>query len=150
MRSIRLSATASALQKMTITLDEEFPLLLSLAIIHTNDSDPGWVTLPKSLRAPNSRHLLKNVIIQTGTPILTTSIPLTILLLERIPTSTHIPPGYLVDLSVSFRLPIPGGGLGTHPLRLAPEAQRKFITLRCLESLHFMGTSAYLESLLAR
>jgi hypothetical protein len=157
-RSIRLSANTSALQKMAISLDEEFPLLVSLAIISENISSTAF-TLPKSLRAPKLRNLiLRNVIIQTRTPILTSSLPLTILVLERIPTSAHIPPEYLADLlelmpqlvilSVSFPLPIPGRGVGTDPP--APQAQKKFITLRFLEQLHFMGASYYLEDLLAR
>jgi hypothetical protein len=159
LRSIHLNAKTTALQKMAIPWDEEFPLLVSLTIISEDISASTAFTLPKSFRAPNLRNLiLRNVIIQTGTPILATSIPLTILILERIPTSAHIPPEYLVDLlelmpqlvilSVGFPLPTRGRGVSTHTP--PSQAQKKFITLRCLERLHFMGTSYYLEDLIAR
>lgn len=110
---------------------------VSIVVISLNDHNPGWVTLPKSLRAPN-RYLLKKVVNQTGTPILTTSIHLTILVLERIPTSTHIPPEYLIDLlelmpqflilSVSSRLPIPSRGVGTPP-PIGTRGSKKFVTM---------------------
>lgn len=159
-RRILLSAATPALQKMITPLDDEFPLLDSLAITSVSDCDPTGVILPRSLRAPNLRHLiLMNVAIQTGTPILTTPIHLVTLVLEGIPTSAHIPPDYLVDLlefvpqlkilSVGFHPPIlDHENVGTRPL--TPEAQDTFITLRRLKQLQFRGVSTYLESLLAR
>lgn len=158
-RSIRLCAATSALKKMVTTLDEEFPLLVSLAIIHVNGHNPGWirVTLPKSLRAPNLRQLfLENVVIQTGAPTLITSTHLTILILDLNPT-TRLSPEYLVDLlelipqllimSVSFRSRLTSLGVDTHSL--VPGAQKKFVTLRCLERLHLLGASSFVEGILA-
>ena len=165
LRSINLRAPDAVLQRMVIPLDDEFPLLDRLAIISDDQSfgASSGVTLPKTLRAPNLRHLiLENFDLQIGAPILTTSIQLVSLGLWRIPASTHIPPEYLVDLfvlmpqlravSVSFRAnhdsPIPHSGVGTYPL-LAPEAPNLFFTLCCLEELSFTGYSTYLEGILA-
>ena len=158
-RRIRLCAATPALQKMIIPLHEEFPLLDSLAIISVKNLGHTGVILPRSLRAPNLRHLiLKNVAIQTGTPILMTPIHLVVLALKSIPTSTHIPPEYLADLleltpqleelSIGFHPPISDHDVASH--LLVPEAQRAFITLHRLERFQFIGTSSYLEGLLAR
>lgn len=160
MRRVLLSAPTPALQKMIVPLDDEFPLLDSLAITSVSDGDSTGVILPRSLRAPNLRHLiLMNVALQTGTPILTTPIHLVTLVLEGIPSSAHVPPEYLVDLlefmpqlkilSVGFHPPVPADrDLDTQPLAL--EAPKTFITLRRLKQLQFRGVSAYLEGLLAR
>lgn len=158
-RRILLRAPTPALQKMTVPLDDEFPLLDSLAITSVTDGDSTGVILPRSLRAPNLRHLiLINVALQIGTPILTTPVHLVTLVLEDVPTLTHIPAECLADLlefipqlkilSVGFRPPISDLDVGTQPL--APEAQKTSITLRRLKQLQFRGFSAYLESLLAR
>ena len=158
-RRIRLCATTPALQKIIIPLQEEFPLLDSLAIIPAKNLDPTGVILPGSLRAPNLRHLiLKNVTIQTGTPILTTPIHLVVLSLKGIPTSTQVPPEYLVDLLeltpqlevllIGFRPHFSNHDVGSHPL--VPAAQRTSFTLHRLERFQFIGTSTYLEGLLAR
>ena len=159
-RSIHLSAATSALQKMVTTLNEEFPLLVSLAIIPVDGHIPSRVrvTLHKSLRAPNLRHLfLENVDIPTGAPTLITSTHLTILVLNLSPTSTRLTPEYLVNLlelmpqllklSVSFRSRLPSLGMETHSL--VPEAQQKIVTLRSLERLHLLGSSSFVEGLLA-
>jgi hypothetical protein len=157
-RRIRLNAPTLALQNMVIPLGEEFPLLDRLSI--TSECVFARVTLPKSLRAPNLRYLiLRNVTLQTGTPILTTSKWLVSLTLWDIPTSTHILPEYLVGLleltphlralSVSFRFHISDSSVGTS-LPLALEAQKTIIILRCLEQVDFTGDSTYLEGILAR
>ena len=168
-RSINFRAPDAVLKRMIIPLDDEFPLLDRLAIISDfysfrASSGSSSVVLPQTLRAPNLRHLiLSNFDLQIGAPILTTSIQLVSLGLWSIPTSTHIPPGYLADLfvlmpqlravtvsfSTSYGSPVPHSGVGTYPLP-APEAPRLFFTLRCLEELSFTGYSAYLEGILAR
>ena len=152
-RRIYLSGPTPALQKWIIPLDAEFPLLDSLWITSLSGGDTTGVILPRSLRAPNLRHLyLINVALQTGAPILTTPIHLVSLIL--IPT---IPPEDLVDLLESISQlkillfdfqPIPDRKVDTRTL--APEAQKAFITLHRLTRLQFRGISAYLEGILAR
>ncbi|KAH9035794.1 hypothetical protein EDB85DRAFT_1889192 [Lactarius pseudohatsudake] len=157
-RRVFLRAPAPVLQKMIVPLDDEFPLLDSLAITSTSDDDSTGLIFPRSLRAPNLRHLiLVNVALRPGTPILTTPIHLVALVLQDIPTSAHIPPECVVDLlefipqlkmlSVGFRPPIADLDVGT---QLVQEAQKTFITLHCLKQLQFRGASAHLEGLLAR
>ncbi|KAH9168380.1 hypothetical protein EDB89DRAFT_2073972 [Lactarius sanguifluus] len=114
--------------KMIVPLDDEFPLLDSLAITSTSDDDST------------------GLIFHCEPPIC------------DIPTSAHIPPECVVDLlefipqlkmlSVGFRPPIADLDVGT---QLVPEAQKTFITtLHCLKQLQFRGASAHLEGLLAR
>lgn len=158
-RRVFLKAPTPVLQKVIVPLDDEFPLLDSLAITSTSDDDSTGLIFPRSLRAPNLRHLiLVNVALWPGTPILTTPIHLVALVLQDIPTSAHIPPECVVDLldsipqlkmlSIGFRPPISDLDVGTQ--LLVQEAQKTFITLHFLKQLQFRGASAHLEGLLAR
>ncbi|KAH9030397.1 hypothetical protein EDB84DRAFT_1602833 [Lactarius hengduanensis] len=141
-----------------VTTTRRVSVVDSLAITSTSDDDSTGLIFPRSLRAPNLRHLiLVNVALRPGTPILTTPIHLVALVLQDIPTSAHIPPECVVDLlefipqlkmlSVGFRPPIADLDVGT---QLVQEAQKTFITLHCLKQLQFRGASAHLEGILAR
>ncbi|KAH9058065.1 hypothetical protein EDB87DRAFT_1628003 [Lactarius vividus] len=146
-RRVLLRAPTSVLQKIIVLLDVEFPLLDSLAIMSTSDDDSTRLVFPRSLRAPNLRHILVNVALRPGTPILTTPNHLVVLILQDIPTSAHIHPECVVDL-LEFIPQLKMLSVGFRPS--IPDLRCGFITLHCLKHLLFRGPSAHLEGFLAR
>jgi hypothetical protein len=153
-RRIRLRMPAWDLQRLLISIDEEFPRLEYLQIWNvTSDNTP--LILPTTLQAPQLRVLLlDSVIYPMGSQLFMTATGLVTLLLDTVPLSSSLSPSdLLVWLSllpqleifgVSFPSPTPDPVVEEQLLHMPT------ITLPKLRRFTFKGSSAYLEALLLR
>ena len=141
-------------------MDGSFPILEHLSHICSSSADSGHrlpLTLSKAFLAPNLLHL---TLYDIGPPkrlrVLTSTVSLVTLTLNRIQTSSYFCPKLLVarlmshplleELTITFSIPIP-----------RPSSERELlgeegapITLPSLKSLWLHGVDAYLESLVAQ
>ena len=141
-------------------MDGSFPILEHLSHICSSSADSGHrlpLTLPKAFLAPNLLHL---TLYDIGPPkrlrVLTSTVSLVTLTLNRIQTSSYFCPKLLVarlmshplleELTITFSIPIP-----------RPSSERELlgeegapITLPSLKSLWLHGVGAYLEYLVAQ
>jgi hypothetical protein len=156
-RSIRLVMSVQNLQKLFVSMDDEFPMLETVILESLVHSDPG-LTLPNTFRAPQLRHLtLSGSAFQKGYPLLTSTAG--IVVLKLISMFAYFPPNELIQwLSLMPHLEMLAIAFHTESLDLNPEFEqqpllnstRTHATLPDLRYFLFKGSSAYLEALLPR
>ena len=138
------------LRKLIMAMDGQFPILERMHINSRTD-----VVFPITFQAPNLRHVvLWTASVPIRSPLLTTTASLVSLQLTDISLSSYFPPSYLLTrlplmlqlekFTIGFRSPVPKRDVERH----TPNMTR--VTLPNLRWFRFQGTSAYLESLVAR
>ena len=156
-RRIRLRTPIPNLQKVLLTMDDEFPMLEYLSIGCLIKQNTGLV-LPKTFQAPHLRHLLLfNFAIPIRSPLLTTAVGLVTLTLDWIHPSAYFPPNDLLQrlslmpqlevLRIGFHSPVPNHEV---EMQLLDTPTMTHITLPNLRFFAFKGVNAYLEALLPR
>ncbi|KAH9992553.1 hypothetical protein BJV74DRAFT_400624 [Russula compacta] len=122
-RGICLRMPASDLQKLIMTIDDEFPMLECVYIEPLTSDDAGLI-LPKAFQAPHLRYLaLENFAFPIGSPLLTAALGLVTLSLERIP---YLPPSTQMIYTNSSH-----GCLSLRHLGLTFACHSPIVTLRC-------------------
>ena len=158
LRRVRLDMYTTSLQKLIVALDDEYPILEYLIIIHPIEDNSSICQFPETLQAPNLRHVyLHGFALPMGSRLLTTAVGLVTLGLSMVHTSTYIHPNILLrwlsfmpqleTLKVYFQFPIPNRDverLITHTSIATP------ITLPNLRYFDFSGVETYLETLVHR
>jgi len=154
-RSIRLLMPIPNLQKVSVALDNDFPMLEWLYIRPPAKRKRSLI-LPKSFRAPHLRHLnLSNFAFPIGSPLLTTAVGLISLSLDDVSSSVYFHPNDLIHrlsqmpqletLGITFHSPVPNRDVKRELLRRPLTTP---VTLSSLRWFGFKGASAYLEALL--
>ena len=157
-RRIRIIKPTPTLQKLTIALDGEFPILEFLLLWHQRYSKPKIkpimnLNLPETFRAPHLRRLLlKNFVTPIESPQLTTMANLTTLFLFKIPSSAYFHPNVLLQ-RLSLMPQLEELWIGFYFSRdverqLSRTSIMTRVTLLNLRWLGFTGSNAYLEALL--
>ena len=155
-RHIRFRMGVRNLQRVIMAIDDEYPMLESLVVLHpTRDNSANWI-LPLSFRAPHLRRLvLSGVAFPTKSPLLTTVMSrLVTLRLYFIHQSAYVRPNVLFQslsimpqletVVIGFLFPVPNRDV-ERELLLTPI--RSHITLPNLRYFTFQGASSYLEAL---
>ncbi|KAH9955676.1 hypothetical protein BC827DRAFT_830422 [Russula dissimulans] len=155
-RRIRIEMPLDDLQKVTVALDGEFPVLECLYLRPTTKMVINLLALPKSLRAPHLRHLkLSDFASPIESPLLTTVVSLVTLSLNCINQTSYFHPNALLrqlslmpqleTLEITFSVSVSRRNIATALFRplFVTHAQ-----LSNLSQFGFKGTSAYLEALL--
>ena len=156
-RRIRIQIPIPNLQKILLTMDDEFPMLEYLYIESLFMHNMGLV-LPKTFQAPHLRHLiLVNFAIPIRSPLLTTAVGLVTLSLDCIHSSAYFCPNDLLHrlslmpqlevLDIGFHSPVPNREV---EMQLLDTPTMTHITLPNLRQFGFEGVTAYLEALLPR
>ena len=160
---VRLFMSVTCLQKLIAVMDEEYPILEYLIIEPLSEDGSTILTLlPKTLQAPNLRHLsLACFAPPIVSQLLTSSVGLTTLCLFNDvfmnDPSTHANPNVLLrwlsfmpqleTLVISFFFAVPDDEI-ERQLTHAPIITS--VTLPNFRLLRFCGVSAYLEALVDR
>ena len=156
-RRIHLRIPMPNLEKVLLTMDDEFPMLEYLFIGRLIKHNMSLV-LPKTFQAPHLRHLiLVNFAIPIRSPLLTPAVGLVTLSLELIHPSAYFRPNDLLQrlslmpqlevLDIRFHSPVPNREV---EMQLLDTPTMAHITLPNLRWFAFQGVSAYLEALLPR
>jgi hypothetical protein len=156
---IRLCMPVLKLQKLLMTIEEEYPILECMILAPSIKEDRALI-LPGTLRAPHLHHLVLSGFafpLPTESRLLTTAIRLvTFFLYIEHPSTDPRPTVLLRWLSsmpqlemffIGFSHPVPHRDLEGQPIH-GPVTTR--VTLPNLRRLVFQGVSAYLESLVRR
>ena len=154
---VSLQIPTSNLQKVLLTMDDEFPILEYLDIGPQIKHNMGFL-LPKTFQAPHLRHLLLiNFAIPIRSPLLTTAVGLVSLIIEWIHSSAYFRPNDLLQrlslmpqlevLGIGFHSPVPNREV---EMQLLDTLTMTHISLPNLRSFAFAGVTAYLEALLPR
>ena len=144
------------LQRFILAIDEEYPMLESLAMLHPTRDNSANLILPQTFRAPRLQRLvLSGIAFPTKSPSPTNVISrLVTLRLYLIHQSAYFGPNVLLQslsimsqlesLVIGFLFPVPNrdveGQLPLTPIRT-------HITLPNLRYFTFQGASSYLEAL---
>ena len=158
LRRSRLYMFATSLQKLIVTMDDEYPILEHLIIARPLEDKSSICQFPETLEAPNLRHLLlQGFALPMGCRLLTTAVGLVTLGLFMRHPSTYFHPNTLLrwlsfmpqleTLIVNFLFPVPNRDVErqlTHIPITAP------ITLPNLHYFAFQGVGTYLEALVHR
>jgi len=154
-RRIRLLMPMPNLRKLISAIDNEFPMLEFLNV-EASTKDDGNLMVPDTFRAPHLRHLMViNFDFPLGSPLLTTSIALVTLSLQKIDVSASFSPNELLQrLSLMPQLETLGILFHYHALNIIERGLMEMpitssVTLPHLRWLGFGGPSAYLEVLLS-
>jgi hypothetical protein len=149
-----LQMPAHYLQKLSMTIDNEFPILEDLMIVPPVNTNINLI-LPKTFQAPRLRRLILRGFSPIGSPLLATATGIVLLSLTKIHPSAYFTPNDLIQqfsrmpqleaLELDFLTPVPNHTV-ERQLLLTPITTR--VTLPKLRSLMFKGVSAYLEALL--
>ena len=153
---VRLLMPPTSLQKLIPTMDEEYPILEHLIIVHPIEDKTTILIFPETLQAPHLRHLtLVGFTLPIGSRLLTTAVGLVTLGLIMVNPSTYFHPNILLQwlsfmpqletLVISFRFPARSRHVGvqfTHTTITTP------VTLPNLRVFGFKGVTAYLEAVL--
>jgi hypothetical protein len=158
LRRVRLDMSATSLQKLIVAMDDEYPVLEYLIILHPIEDESSICQFPETLQAPNLRHLyLHGFALPMGSRLLTTAVGLVTFGLSMVHTSTYFHPNILLrwlsfmpqleTLIVYFQFPTPKrdveGQLSHTPIATP-------ITLPNLHYFDFSGVGTYLEALVHR
>ncbi|KAN0132128.1 hypothetical protein V8E53_010047 [Lactarius tabidus] len=156
LRHVVLRVPPLILDQLLLLMDEPFPVLEHLSLSSSAEGNT-ILLLPKTLLAPNLRHL---TLLGIGLPnkllFLSLTLALVTLTLTQIQDFGYFSPQHLIarlrsfsqleELSIGFSIPLP-----------RPSAERKLlqemeapVTLPLLKRLTFRGVSAYLDSLVAQ
>ncbi|KAH9981817.1 hypothetical protein BJV74DRAFT_887322 [Russula compacta] len=156
-RRIRLQIPVPNLQKLLMTINDEFPMLEYLYIRPPAKDGMGLI-LPKTFQAPQLRYfVLENFAFSIRSPLLTTATGLVTLSLNRIHPSAYFRPNDLLQrlslmpqlevLGISFHSPVPNRDI---KMVLSGTPIMTHVTLPNLRWFGFTGVSAFLEALLSR
>jgi hypothetical protein len=156
-RRIRLDAPVPNLERLILTMDEEFPVLESLVLMPPDKHHTALI-LPIAFRAPLLRCLiLVNFAFPITSALLTTDVSLVTLFLDYIFPSVYSRPNYLLQrlslmpqleiLGISFHSPVSNREV-TRQLLHTPI--REHVTLPDLRWFAYRGVSDYLEAILPR
>jgi hypothetical protein len=159
-RRIRLWMPPMSVQKLIVTIDEEYPILEYLVIMppsRTKDNSTIF-KLPDTLQAPHLRCLsLSGFALPTGSRLLTTAVGLVMLELVMIHPSTYFHPNTLLRwlssmpqlkaLVIHFSSPVPNHTVERHRPHMPITAP---VALPNLRYFWFRGIRAYLEAVVPR
>jgi hypothetical protein len=155
-RRIRLRMPVPNLQRLIVAIDDHFPILEYLYIA-PNTKHEIILPLPRTLQAPQLRHLVLNVACSIGSLLLTPAVGLVTLSLNNILSSAYFHPSDLLlrlslmpqleTLGISFHSPVSSHYVERQLLHTPNLAH---VTLPNLRWFGFQGVSAYLEAILAR
>ncbi|KAI0286289.1 hypothetical protein BC826DRAFT_1189418 [Russula brevipes] len=155
-RRITLQIPAQNLQKVLMTIDDEFPILEDLVLVAPPYANTNFV-LPRTFQAPRLRRLISRNFGLIGFPLLATATGIVLLSLANIHPSAYFPPNDLIQhlshmpqlqkLTIGFHSPVPSLDVERQLLQTPITTH---ITLPNLRQFAFEGTSAYLEALLPR
>ena len=157
-RRIRLEIPIQNLQKLIVSIDEEYPILEYLTMAPLFGDKNLNLKLPVTLRAPHLSHLgLFGFTIPTGSQLLPTAVGLVTLCLATADPSTYFNPFVLLQwitimpqlktLVVLFYFPVANHDVERQVSRIANLGH---VTLPNLRHLWFRGVSAYLETFVRR
>jgi hypothetical protein len=157
-RRVRLEIPVPGLQKLIVAIDEEYPILEYLVIMHIIKDDSTIFKFPETLQAPHLRHLaLFGFALPVGSRLLTTATGLITLSLVMGDPSTYFHPNTLLQwlptmpqletLVINFIFAVPSRDVErqlTHAPIMTP------VVLPNLHWFWFLGVSTYLEALVHR
>jgi hypothetical protein len=155
-RHIHFRIPIRNLQRFVMAIDEEYPMLESLVMLHPTRDNSTNLILPQSFRAPHLQRLvLSGVAFPTKSPLLTTAISrLVTLRLYLVHQSAYFPPNVLLQslstmpqletLVIAFLFPVPNRDVER---QLLLTSIRTHVTLPNLRDFTFQGPSSYLEAL---
>ena len=158
-RHIHFRMPIRNLQRFIMAIDEEYPMLESLAMLHPTWDNNANLILPQSFRSPHlQRLILSGVAFPTKSTSLTTVISrLVTLRLYLIHQSTYFMPNVLLQslsimpqletLVIGFLFPVPNRDI-ERQLSLAPSETH--VTLPNLRYFTFQGASSYLKAFVRR
>ena len=157
-RRIRLEIPVLNLQKLVMSIDEEYPILEYLTMAPLFSDKNAKLKFPETLRAPHLRHLgLFGFIIPTRSQLLTAAVGLVTLCLAMADLSSYFHPTALLEwitlmpqlktLVVLFYFPVPNLDVERQLLRMPFLGH---ITLPNLRHFWFRGVSAYMEAVVRR
>jgi hypothetical protein len=153
-RRIRLNMPVPNLQKLIVAIDEVYPILEQLIIMHLSEENSPILLFPETLQAPHLRHLtLFGFALPIGSQLLTTAVGLVTLWLYMIHPSTYFHPNVLLQwlsfmpqlqvLAIGFCFPVPNRDVDrqfVHTPIMTP------VTLPNLHYFWFQGIDNYLEA----
>ena len=156
-RHLRLVFPVQNLEKLVMTIDEEFPNLEYL-IVHSPLEDNKALILPETLQAPHLRHLtLRGFACPLRSRLHPTATGLVTLCLTITHPSTYFQPNILLrwisfmpqleSLEVAFQFPVPNHDVER---QLTHTPITTHITLPNLRLFWFQGVNAYLEAVVCR
>jgi hypothetical protein len=157
-RRVRLHMPVTNLQKLVMAIDEEYPSLEYLVIMHRTDDNSTTLIFPEAFQAPRLRHLLLiGFALPLGPRLLLTGMDLVTLCLFMDHPSTYFQPNTLLQwisfmpqletLVIVFVFPVPNRDV-ERQLMYTPITS--YITLPHLRWFVFQGVSAYLEAVVRR
>ena len=150
---VRLVKPVTSLRKLIAAMDNEYPILESLAIQPIKDERSTILMSPETLQAPHLRSLsLTGFALPIG--LLTTAVGLFTLFLQMVHPSTYFQPNALLQwisfmpqlemLALGFEFSIPSHDVERQPTHM-PIIPR--VTLPNLHHFRFTGVPSYLEAL---
>ena len=153
---VRLDLPLTSLQIVVAAMDDEYPILEYLIILHQVEGNDAILRFPETLQVPHLRQLvLRGFAFPIG--LLTAAESLVTLYLSMIIPSTYFHPNallrcisfmpHLETLAIKFKYPIPNHGAEGQLTRM-PDITP--VTLPTLHYFEFRGGSAYLEALVYR
>jgi hypothetical protein len=157
-RRVRLWMPSTSLQKLIVAMDDEYPILEYLIVMHAIEDKSTISHFPETLQAPHLRHLmLFGFALPIGSRLLTNYVGLVTLCLVQVNPSTYFHPNTLFrwlsfmpqleNLVISLLFPDPSRhaeGQFMHTAITAP------VALPNLLFFGFKGVTAYFEALLYR
>ena len=157
-RRVRLRIPLTNLQKLVVAMDEEYPILEYLVIMHWIEDNTTIMIFPETFQAPHLRHLvLVGFTLPLRSRLLTTAVGLVTLGLFMDHPSTYFHPNTLFQwlslmpqletLVIDFLFPVPSRNV-TRQLMHMPIMTT--ITLPNLHHFRFRGVSTYMEALVHR
>jgi hypothetical protein len=157
-RRVRLQMPVTSLQKLIVAMDDEYPILEYLIIIHPVKDDSSISRFPETLQAPHLRHLLlEGFALPMESRLLTTAVGLVTLYISMVHSSTYFHPNTLPrwlsflpkleTLIVEFAFPVPNRDLERQLMHTPITTP---VTLPNLRYFKFQGVSTYLEALVHR
>ena len=155
---VRLQMPVTSLQKLIVAMDDEYPILEHLIIIHPVKDDSSISRFPETLQAPHLRHLLlEGVALPMESLLLTTAVGLVTLYISMVHPSTYFHPNTLSQwlsflpkletLIVEFAFPVPNHDVERQSIDMPITTP---VTLPNLRYFKFQGVSTYLEALVHR
>ena len=158
-RRIRFNLPPLKLQKLIVAIDEEYPILEHLILIHLFLEDRLVLTLPETLQTPHLRHLTIDcsVRIPIRPPLLGTTAGLVVLSLAMYHPSTYFQPTVLFQwlslmpqlemLLIFFFIAVPNRDVERQLMRTPIMTH---VTLPNLRAFGLRAVSAYSEAVLSR
>ena len=153
-RRIRLWLPILKLQKLIMSIDDEYPMLEYLVMEPPLEDKYSAMVFPKTLQAPHLRHTsLIGFVLPTVFRLLTTAMGLVVLCLHMEHPSAYFQPNTLLQwvssmpqletLLVFFFFPVPNPDV---EMQLMHTPITTHVTLPNLRSFEFQGVSAYMEA----